>query len=299
MQIYEITLSKKSNLDEVTLPSEWVAQKAKSAAQAVGGAIGKGAMDTAASKVGGALKTGARYAGDAAVWLGAGQRTAAGQQAHNQRKTFDTVYKGWTAYRQQLDKSTTTGQADPNLVNTQLLTFISKNLLNSRDINSSQNKNVIVGLAKEISNAPANKEKELFTKLVQVTKAPSTATTPTTTAVTPKDSEITLSGKNYRWLGAQWAEVNPQTGKAGKTAEKAIQQGLNQMAAKGQFAKPTGPGAGAATTPTVGDQPITMGGKKLDPKNPNDAKVIANMKAQGLLQEALDKELARLVAGLI
>lgn len=249
-----------------------------------------------------ALRTGARYAGDAAVWLGAGQRTAAGQQAHDQRKTFDTVYKGWTAYRQQLDKSTPTGQtgqADPNLVNTQLLTFISKNLLNGRDINSSQNKNVIVRLAKEISNAPANKEKELFTKLVQVAKAPSTATTPTTTAVTPKDSEITLSGKNYRWLGAQWAEVNPQTGKAGKTAEKAIQQGLNQMAAKGQFAKPTGPSPGAATTPTVGNQPITMGGKKLDPKNPNDAKVIANMKAQGLLQEELDKELARLVAGLI
>ena len=89
-----------------------------------------------------ALKTGARYAGDAAVWLGTGQRTAAGQQAHDQRKTFDTVYKGWTAYRQQLDKSTPTGQADPNLVNTQLLTFISKNLLNGRDINSSQNKNV-------------------------------------------------------------------------------------------------------------------------------------------------------------
>lgn len=40
---------------------------------------------------------------------------------------------------------------------------------------------------------------------------------------------------------------------------------------------------------TVATGPITLGGKRLDPKNPNDAKVLAAMRAQGKLQEATDE----------
>ena len=45
---------------------------------------------------------------------------------------------------------------------------------------------------------------------------------------------------------------------------------------------PIKPGS-TASTPT---QPVTVGGKRLDPKNPNDAQVLAAMQAQGKLEEA-------------
>ena len=45
-----------------------------------------------------------------------------------------------------------------------------------------------------------------------------------------KGQEVTLSGKKYQWLGAQWAEVNPKTGKTGKVAEKGIVKALNDLA---------------------------------------------------------------------
>ena len=49
-----------------------------------------------------------------------------------------------------------------------------------------------------------------------------------------KGQEVTLSGKKYQWLGAQWAEVNPETGKAGKVAEKGIVKTLNDLAGVGK-----------------------------------------------------------------
>lgn len=59
--------------------------------------------------------------------------------------------------------------------------------------------------------------------------------TQTSVAAGPqKGQEVNLSGTTYRWLGAQWAEVNPATGKAGKVAEKGIVNALNQLANQGQ-----------------------------------------------------------------
>jgi hypothetical protein len=58
------------------------------------------------------------------------------------------------------------------------------------------------------------------------------------------------------------------------------------------------PGGAATTAPaTPADEPIFLGGKKLDPKNPNDAKVLATMKSQGKLNEYadLDRKLAEAV----
>jgi hypothetical protein len=60
--------------------------------------------------------------------------------------------------------------------------------------------------------------------------------------------------------------------------------------AQAQAIKATPPAA-ASTKPTVATtpaptQPIMLGGKRLDPKNPKDAQVLAAMQAQGKLQEA-------------
>jgi hypothetical protein len=53
--------------------------------------------------------------------------------------------------------------------------------------------------------------------------------------------------------------------------------------------QPIKPGS-TASTPT---QPVMLGGKRLDPKNPNDAKVLAAMQAQGKLEEAPLSNLAQ------
>jgi hypothetical protein len=63
---------------------------------------------------------------------------------------------------------------------------------------------------------------------------------------------------------------------------------IADMKAKG-FDPATGQRITTGTTPATsaaGKQPIMLGGKRLDPKNPNDAKVLAAMQAQGKLQEA-------------
>jgi hypothetical protein len=49
-----------------------------------------------------------------------------------------------------------------------------------------------------------------------------------------KGQEVEFDGKKYQWLGAQWAEVNPETGKAGKMAEKGIVKTLNDLAGVGK-----------------------------------------------------------------
>ena len=63
---------------------------------------------------------------------------------------------------------------------------------------------------------------------------------------------------------------------------------IADMKAKG-FDPATGQRITSGTPPATsarGKQPIMLGGKRLDPKNPNDAKVLAAMQAQGKLQEA-------------
>jgi len=61
---------------------------------------------------------------------------------------------------------------------------------------------------------------------------------------------------------------------------------IADMKAKG-FDPATGQKITPGTTPSAAStQPIMLGGKRLDPKNPNDAKVLAAMQAQGKLQEA-------------
>ena len=52
---------------------------------------------------------------------------------------------------------------------------------------------------------------------------------------------------------------------------------------------PSTPGGATTTAPaTPADEPIIIGGKKLDPKFPGDAKTLANLKASGQLNEYAD-----------
>jgi hypothetical protein len=71
-----------------------------------------------------------------------------------------------------------------------------------------------------------------------------------------KDTEVEFDGVTYRWLGAQWAEVNPKTGKAGKAAEKGIVKELNKLAGVDGAAKDdpgsTDVDSDAGTTNTTG-----------------------------------------------
>jgi hypothetical protein len=84
------------------------------------------------------------------------------------------------------------------------------------------------------------------------------------------------------------AAANPFATTQSQPATPAIRSPaeIADMKAKG-FDPATGQKITPGTTPSAtGTQPIMLGGKRLDPKNPNDAKVLAAMKAQGKLQEA-------------
>jgi hypothetical protein len=101
-----------------------------------------------------------------------------------------------------------------------------------------------------------------------------------------------------RKLAQKWVQQNKtqQKSQPAATQNKASQPSqytpptdpaeIADMKARG-FDPATGqrvtPGATASAAST---QPIMLGGKRLDPKNPNDAKILAAIQAQGKLQEA-------------
>lgn len=265
----------------------------------------------------------------------------------------DKAYNAWATYKKNLDKfySQKGTPATPAEYEKALLSFVQKNLLNGQQLSSLTTKDDIVSLVKQIAgspaSAPASTTATIAPATTAATAADATATTPATATI-EKGKEVALGDQHYRWLGAQWALVNPKTGKAGATAEKGIQAELNKMAQAGKFVAPyTSPDAGALgtdqqaanaaagkkaapygfdtktgkplpkpgttktktlgtvpSTPAGGTapattEPIFLGGKQLDPKNPNDAKVIATMKAQGQLQEAADPAEKKLFMQLI
>lgn len=274
----------------------------------------------------------------------------------------DKAYNAWSNYKKQLDKFyTQKGKpATPAEYEKALLGFVQKNLLGGQQLSSLTTKDDIVSLVKQIAGSASETtpDDKTVPPVADASKtAPADATAPATTtpATVEKGKEVALGDKHYRWLGAQWAEVNPKTGQPGKTAEKGIAPELTKMAQAGKFVTPytspdageisadqkaanaaagkkaapygydttTGkplpapgttpktkaktlgpvpstPGGAATTAPaTPADEPIFLGGKKLDPKNPNDAKVIATMKSQGKLQEAADPAEKKLFMQLI
>lgn len=66
-----------------------------------------------------------------------------------------------------------------------------------------------------------------------------------------QNQEVDLDGKKYRWLGAQWAEVNPSTNKAGQIAQKGIVPELNKLAAQPADEQDSDDVAGDTGTPAT------------------------------------------------
>ena len=258
----------------------------------------------------------------------------------------DKAYNAWSTYKKQIDKfyAQKGTPATPADYEKALLSFVQKNLLGGQQLSSVTTKDDIVSLVKQITGSTGTAASPTTTAASAPASTPVAPADSTTTAPAKIEAgkEVALGNEHYRWLGAQWALVNPQNGKAGKTAEKGIQAELTKMAQAGKFATPftspeagnispeqaaankaigkekapygfdtktgkplskpttTGAGVRAGTVPstpggatttaptTPAEEPIFLGGKKLDPKNPNDAKIIANLKASGQIQEAVD-----------
>jgi hypothetical protein len=326
MQIHELTLKKKTQQVD-----EGIGDFVKGAGQKVGQGVGL------AKKFGTAVASPFRD-------VAAGYRS--GKVDAKTGAIADKAYRSWSAYRQELDKNAPGGKADPATLEKQLMAFVSKNLLGGQYLPNLINKDQIIKLVKQIAGndaappppPPADTNKP---------GADANANAPQDAAATvpakiEAGKEVTLGKEHYRWLGAQWALVNPKTGQPGKTAEKGIAPELTKMAQAGKFVtpytspdagalstdqmaanaaagkkasptgfdtatgkplpKPTTTGAGARLGPapstpggagttapaTPADEPIIIGGKKLDPKFPGDAKTIANLKASGQLNEYAD-----------
>lgn len=324
MQIHEITQRNATRVDE-------------GIGSAIGGALGKGIG--AVKKAGTAVASPFR---DAAAGYRGGKVDA------QTNAVADKAYRAWSSYKQQLDKNAPGGKADPAMIEKQLMAFVSKNLLGGQYLPNLINKDQIIKLVKQIAgndNAPPPPADATIPPATADANANANApqnAAATTTSKIEIGKEVALGNLHYRWLGAQWAEVNPQTGKTGKTAEKGIAPELTKMAQAGKFVtpytspdagalspeqqaankaiandkapygfdaatgkplpKPTTTGAGARLGPapstpggagttapaTPADEPIIIGGKKLDPKFPGDAKTIANLKASGQLNEYSD-----------
>lgn len=232
MQIHELTLKKKTQVDE------GLTDLAKSAASKVGAGVSKvaGMANAVGNKV--------------ADVKGAYQNAKIDQQGS---AVADKAYRAWSTYRQQLDKSAPGGKADPATVEKQLLAFVSKNLLGGQYFANLINKDQILGVVKQIagndaappaSTPPAAPPADA-TKPGADANAPQNAAA-TTTGKIEAGKEVALGNEHYRWLGAQWALVNPKTGQPGKTAEKGIAPELTKMAQAGKFVTPyTSPDAGA------------------------------------------------------
>ena len=99
-------------------------------------------------------------------------------------------------------------------------------------------------------------------------------------------------GKKSPIPSAEWKDKLTQVKKdpAVKQYISQLSQGWAQEAKKIQTPPtPPTPNQSAQNTPasTAGTstQPVTLGGKRLDPNNPKDAQVLAAMKAQGKLEE--------------
>ena len=125
---------------------------------------------------------------------------------------------------------------------------------------------------------------------------------------TAASAAANLSAKGYGPGGADPADPRQkQTAQALSTDWKdklaqakkdpAVKQYITQLAQSwAQEAKkiqtppaPTAPNQSTPTTPTstasTSTIPVIVGGKRLDPKNPNDAQILAAMQAQGKLEE--------------
>jgi hypothetical protein len=175
------------------------------------------------------------------------------------RQTADIAKKAWSTWQVYADQLQKQYAGDPKfakIYREQLLAFVQKNLLRGAHLPNLINKDEIVGLVDQLtkartgtdvaaSNAGAGKP-PANTSAAAAPAGDAQTAAPATPTKIEAGKEVALGNEHYRWLGAQWAVVNPKTGKTGKTAEKAVAPELTKMAQAGKFVQPfTSPDAGA------------------------------------------------------
>lgn len=94
-----------------------------------------------------------------------------------------------------------------------------------------------------------------------------------------------LTGANFARDQVVPDVLDQQTRARAKQLTQAWMNQVKRMQQPTATTKPATAPKPAAATQTPG-QPVMLGGKRLDPRNPNDAKVLAAMQSQGKLQEA-------------
>ena len=267
MQIHEITQRSTTQVDE-------------GIGSAIGGALGKGVG--AVKKVGTAVASPFKD-------VAAGYRS--GKVDAKTGAIADKAYRSWSAYRQQLDKNAPGGKADPAMVEKQLMAFVSKNLLGGKYLPNLINKDQIIKLVKQIATTTPSS-----TGLVHKAN-PANPNQPQPAATAPGAGTF---GQMAGQLGAKPGAPDdnndppPPPGGGGNPPQKmqvAVRpDGSTQAVPKPVKAPTVAPGVRAGKAPstpagaTPVAQPISIGGQKLNPKNPKDAALIK--KLQPTIKEA-------------
>lgn len=182
-----------------------------------------------------------------------------GRQDQQIAATADKAYRAWTGYAQQLRKSVA-DRGDPKalaafdqrkdpLYKKSLLSFVQKNLLGNIPLASATNQADIMNIVNALS-APVT---------TTAPKAPA-PTTPTPASTTPKPAGPQY-GKN---LGST-ATYNQPTGVP--STASTVPPGVSQVSK-----------ATVTQTPT-GKETVSVGGQKLNPKDPKQAELIKRAQA--------------------
>jgi hypothetical protein len=271
MQIHEITQRRTSQVDE-------------GIGSAIGGALGKGIG--AVKKAGTAVASPFRDA--AAGYRGGKVDAQVGAIA-------DKAYRAWSTYRQQLDKSAPNGKADPSMVEKQLLAFVSKNLLGGQYLPNLINKDQIIKLVKQIATTSPSSTggTTTATSTGLVHKAnPANPNQPQPAATAPGAGTF---GQMAGQLGAKPGAPDddndppPPPGGGGNPPQKmqvAVRPDGSTQAVPEPVKAPTvapgvrvgkAPSTPAGTAPAT--EPISIGGQKLNPKDPKQAALIAKAQA--------------------
>jgi hypothetical protein len=328
MQIHEITQHNDTLLAEVTLPSEWLGQKAKGAASSVASGI---------KNFGGAVADTARDIGSVAQG-GKDAFRQAGQERKIQQTT-DKAYSTWTNYADQLEKS-----VDPadrvafdnrtdGYYEKALLAFVNKNLLGGMYLPNVANKDQILKIVKQLSapkiSPPTGGAGAIGQMANQLSAGPAvgtqkttstggtTTTTPTGTVHTAKASAppatttpatkipygtppaagapTAVKGANKPGAPTPAEQAKLQQ-KIAAASKKTMNEALDAATEKQLFAQLVRASAVAQTTaPGVG-QPGTQSSTSQSTSNTQGQSASGNQDAQGMaqtLRQQLDPAIAK------
>ena len=229
------------------------------------------------------------------------------QDAQVDRKTAevaDKAYNAWSTYRRQLDRSSPGGKADPAMVEKQLMAFVSKNLLGGQYLPNLVNKSEILSLVKQIAQgggtsapAPAQKQQPPAQQAAQKPAAAKTNTAPKAKTTAGAGAFGQMAGQlGAKTTGQPNTMANTPVSRVNKAKssnpnqpqQTPVQQAtaLHQQV-QGQSTSTLGK---VPSTPAGASEPISIGGQKLNPKDPAQAALIKKAQAAAAkipVQEAI------------